>query len=66
MKHKLTNLTTFKRFKCVDPEKNHNKFYELSVEMLLFGPTVIRRWGRIGLSSGGGREGGIGLWKGRG
>jgi predicted DNA-binding WGR domain protein len=40
--------TAFTRFECIDPERNHNKFYELSVEMLLFGPTVTRRWGRIG------------------
>jgi hypothetical protein len=35
--------TTFKRFECIDAEKNHNKFYELTTEMLLFGPTVTRR-----------------------
>ena len=40
--------TVHKRFECIDPDHNHNKFYELSVEMLLFGPTVTRRWGRIG------------------
>jgi predicted DNA-binding WGR domain protein len=40
--------TVHKRFECIDPERNHRKFYELSVEMLLFGPTVTRRWGRIG------------------
>jgi predicted DNA-binding WGR domain protein len=40
--------TVHTRFECIDPERNHRKFYELSVEMLLFGPTVTRRWGRIG------------------
>jgi predicted DNA-binding WGR domain protein len=40
--------TAFRRFECIDPQRNHRKFYELSVEMLLFGPTVTRRWGRIG------------------
>jgi len=24
----------------VDPERNHNKFYELTAEMPLFGPTI--------------------------
>jgi predicted DNA-binding WGR domain protein len=37
-----------KRFECIDPERNRNKLYELSVDMLLFGPTITRRWGRIG------------------
>jgi len=44
-----TNIpSAFTRFECIDPERNHRKFYELSVDMLLFGPTVTRRWGRIG------------------
>ena len=47
MTHKA-NTTVHQRFECIDPERNHRKFYELSVEMLLFGPTVTRRWGRIG------------------
>ena len=42
------NTTVHTRFECIDPERNHRKFYELWVEMLLFGPTVTRRWGRIG------------------
>ena len=46
--HRRAGTTVHKRFECVDPEKNHNKFYELTAEMLLFGPTVTRRWGRIG------------------
>jgi predicted DNA-binding WGR domain protein len=40
--------TVHQRFECIDPERNHRKFYEISVEMVLFGPTVTRRWGRIG------------------
>ena len=40
--------TVLRRFEFIAPERNHRKFYELSVEMLLFGPTVTRRWGRIG------------------
>ena len=40
--------TAFRRYECIDPERNHRKFYKLSVDMLLFGPTVTRRWGRIG------------------
>jgi len=48
MPRSRTTHTTFKRFECIDPERNHNKFYELTAEMLLFGPTVTRRWGRIG------------------
>ena len=42
------NTTVYQRFECIDPQRNDRKFYELSVEMLLFGPTVTRRWGRIG------------------
>ena len=45
---KRTTNTAPTRFECIDPERNHRKFYELSVDMLLFGPTVTRRWGRIG------------------
>ena len=45
---KATTNTAFKRYECIDPDRNHKKFYELSVDMLLFGPTVTRRWGRIG------------------
>lgn len=37
-----------KRFQRIDPERNHKKFYEVSPELLLFGPTVSRRWDRIG------------------
>jgi len=40
--------TTLQRFECIDVERNHPKFYELTAEMLLFGPAITRRWGRIG------------------
>ena len=36
------STTVHQRFECIDPERNHRKFYELSVEMLLFGPTLER------------------------
>lgn len=35
------------RWECVDPERGHRKFYELSWVWCLF-PRVERRWGRIG------------------
>lgn len=47
-KRSTAGTTVHKRFECVDPERNHNKFYELITDMLLFGPTITRRWGRIG------------------
>jgi predicted DNA-binding WGR domain protein len=43
-----TTSTFSQRFECIDLDHNCNKFYELTDEMLLFGPTVTRRWGRIG------------------
>jgi len=45
-------MTTLKQFECVNPERNHNKFYKLTVDMLLFGPTITRGWGRIGSTGG--------------
>ena len=32
----------------VNTKPPHRKWYTLSVEQTLFGPAVVRRWGRIG------------------
>jgi predicted DNA-binding WGR domain protein len=47
-KSSSAGTTVHKHFECADPERNHKKFYKLAVGMLLFGPTVTRRWSRIG------------------
>lgn len=46
----LTNLLLQPkiRLECVDPGRNHNKFYEIETEPALFYPKITKRWGRIG------------------
>ncbi|NVN93562.1 MAG: WGR domain-containing protein [Desulfuromonadales bacterium] len=33
---------------CIDPQLNRRRYYCVSVEAGLFGPILVRSWGRIG------------------
>ncbi len=41
-------MYTYVYLECINPEKNHNKFYTIWLEPDFFSPTIVRSWGRIG------------------